>query len=57
MDSPGIRLQSFPASGTAAAGIAREAALALYSSAIDLIIHLDGSKSGNRIAEICELEK
>lgn len=39
------------------AGIAREAALALYNSAIDLIIHLDGSKSGNRIVEICEIEK
>lgn len=38
-------------------GIPREAALALYSSAIDVIIHLDGSKIGSRITEIYEIEK
>ena len=39
------------------AGVPREAALALYTSAIDLIIHLDGSRIGNRIAEIAEITK
>lgn len=38
-------------------GIAREGALALYTSAIDLIIHLDGRRKGNRITEIVEIDK
>jgi pilus assembly protein CpaF len=38
-------------------GIAREGALALYSSSIDLIIHLDGRRNGNRIAAIVEIDK
>lgn len=38
-------------------GIARDGALALYSSAIDLIIHLDGKRCGNRITEIVEIAK
>lgn len=37
------------------AGIAREGALALFSSAIDIIIHLDGTRVGNRIASISEV--
>lgn len=39
------------------AGITRASALALFESAIDLIIHLDGSKSGNRIVGISEVAK
>lgn len=39
------------------AGIAREGALALYSSAIDLIIHLDASRTGNRIAAITQVRE
>jgi pilus assembly protein CpaF len=38
-------------------GIPREGALALYSSAIDFIIHLDNRLSGNRIAAIVEIDK
>ena len=37
------------------AGIAREGALALYSSAIDVIIHLDSLQGGNRIAAITKV--
>lgn len=37
------------------AGITRESALALFASAIDLIIHLDGGLTGNRIASISEV--
>jgi hypothetical protein len=33
-------------------GIPRDGALALFASSIDLIIHLDGGRSGNRISSI-----
>lgn len=38
-------------------GVTRDSALALYSSAIDIIIHLDGKQGNNRIAQIVEIEK
>lgn len=38
-------------------GIPRAAALALYTSAIDVIIHLDGSRTGNRIVDVVEIDK
>lgn len=37
------------------AGITREGALALFGSAIDIIVHLDGSRVGNRIASLSEV--
>lgn len=37
------------------AGIPREGALALFASSIELIIHLDGKRNGNRIASISQV--
>lgn len=36
------------------AGIAREGALALFSSAIEVIVHLDAARGGNRIVSVSE---
>ena len=36
-------------------GIPRDGALALFASSIDLIIHLDGGRSGNRISSISQV--
>ena len=39
------------------AGITRDAALELFTSAIDVIIHLDGSRIGNRIDRIIKVNE
>jgi pilus assembly protein CpaF len=36
-------------------GIPREGALALFASSINLIIHLDGKRDGNRISSISQV--
>jgi pilus assembly protein CpaF len=36
-------------------GIPREGALALFASSIELIIHLDGKRQGNRISSISQV--
>jgi hypothetical protein len=36
-------------------GMPREGALALFASSIDLIVHLDGDRTGNRISSISQV--